>query len=159
LQYVIEYEILALIALVIVSLKYFYTKFFPSRQNQVFGLIFLVTMITLLLDLITAYTISYVFEIPFWINQVLNTLFYGIQILNPPLFFLYTLLLAGSIRIENSKKIRLIFLPSLIVLFILFFINPLTGFYFYVDPIKGYTYGILYYSFHLISFIYLAITF
>jgi EAL domain-containing protein (putative c-di-GMP-specific phosphodiesterase class I)/GGDEF domain-containing protein len=157
--YVIEYELLALIILVIVSLKYFYSKFFPSHQNQVFGLIILVTIITLFLDLVTAYTISNVFTLPFWINQVLNTLYYGIQILNPPLFLLYTLLLAGSIRLDNSTKLRLIFIPSLIILFILFFINPLTGIYFYIDPIHGYMYGILYYSFHLFAFIYLAVTF
>lgn len=156
--YVIEYELVALIALVIVSLKYFYSKFFPSHQNQVFGLIILVTFLTLLLDLITAYTISHVFELPYWVNQILNTLYFGIQMLNPPLFLLYTFLLAGRIRIENSIKIRLIFLPSFIVIFLLVFINPLTGVYFYIDSITGYTYGILYYSFHLVAFSYLLIT-
>lgn len=157
--YVIEYELLALIALVIVALKFFYTKYFPSHQNQVFGLIILVTVITLFLDIITAYTISHVFDMPFWINQLLNTLYYGIQTFNPPLFLIYTLLLAGSIRIEDSSTVKLIFLPSAIILFLLFFINPLTGMFFYIDPINGYSYGVWFYCLHLIAFLYLAITF
>jgi EAL domain-containing protein (putative c-di-GMP-specific phosphodiesterase class I)/GGDEF domain-containing protein len=118
-----------------------------------------VTLISLFLDLITAYTINAVFSIPFWINQVLNSLYYGIQTINPPLLLIYTLLLAGNLSFMQRKRIKLIFLPSFIVLFILFFINPLTGLYFYIDPIKGYTYGVWFYSLHFMALIYLSTTF
>lgn len=157
--YIIEYELLAFIALLIVAMKYFYTRYFPSHQNRIFGYIILVTLISLFLDLITAYTINAVFSIPFWINQILNTLYYGIQTINPPLLLIYTLLLAGNLSFMQRKRIKLIFLPSFVVLFILFFINPLTGLYFYIDPIKGYSYGIWFYSLHFMALIYLSTTF
>jgi len=157
--YIIEYELLAFIALLIVAMKYFYTRYFPSHQNRIFGYIILVTLISLFLDLITAYTINAVFSIPFWINQVLNTLYYGIQTINPPLLLIYTLLLAGNLSFMQQKRIKLIFLPTFVVLFILFFINPLTGLYFYIDPIKGYSYGIWFYSLHFMALIYLSTTF
>lgn len=157
--YIIEYELLAFIALLIVAMKYFYTRYFPSHQNRIFGYIILVTLISLFLDLITAYTINAVFSIPFWINQVLNTLYYGVQTINPPLLLIYTLLLAGNLSFMQQKRIKLIFLPTFVVLFILFFINPLTGLYFYIDPIKGYSYGVWFYSLHFMALIYLSTTF
>ncbi|HET6785557.1 MAG TPA: EAL domain-containing protein, partial [Erysipelotrichaceae bacterium] len=157
--YIIEYELLAFIALLIVAMKYFYTRYFPSHQNRIFGYIILVTLISLFLDLITAYTINAVFSIPFWINQLLNTLYYGVQTINPPLLLIYTLLLAGNLSFMQQKRIKLIFLPTFVVLFILFFINPLTGLYFYIDPIKGYSYGVWFYSLHFMALIYLSTTF
>lgn len=157
--YIIEYELLAFIALLIVAMKYFYTRYFPSHQNRIFGYIILVTLISLFLDLITAYTINVVFSIPFWINQLLNTLYYGVQTINPPLLLIYTLLLAGNLSFMQQKRIKLIFLPTFVVLFILFFINPLTGLYFYIDPIKGYSYGVWFYSLHFMALIYLSTTF
>lgn len=157
--YIIEYELLAFIALLIVATKFFCTRYFPSHQNRIFGYIILVTLISLFLDLLTAYTLSIAFSIPFWINQVLNTFYYGIQTINPPLLLIYTLLLAGNLSFMQQKRIKLIFLPSFFVLFILFFINPLTGLYFYIDPIKGYTYGVWFYSLHFMALLYLSITF
>jgi len=157
--YIIEYELLAFFALSIVAIKFFYARYFPSHQNRIFGYIILVTLLSLFLDLITAYTINVVFSIPFWINQVLNTLYYSVQTINPPLLLIYTLLLAGNLSFMQRKRIKLIFLPTFIVLFILLFINPLTGLYFYIDPIKGYTYGIWFYSLHFMALVYLLFTF
>jgi len=157
--YIIEYELLAFVALLIVAMKYFYTRYFPSHQNRIFGFIILVTLVSLFLDLITAYTINAVFSIPFWINQILNTLYYGVQTINPPLLLIYTLLLAGNLSFMQRNRIKLIFMPSFVVLFILFFINPLTGLYFYIDPIKGYSYGVWFYSLHFMALIYLSTTF
>ncbi len=156
--YVIEYEVVAFIALVAVSLKFFYSKYFPSHPNRVFGYIILVTLISLFLDLVTAFTLSMVLELPFWVNQVLNTLYYGSQTLNPPLFLIYTLLLSGNLHLLQSKRIWLIFLPTFIKLFLLFFVNPLTGIYFYIDPILGYVHGNWFYSMHVTAALYLIIT-
>ncbi len=157
--YIIEYELLAFVALLIVAMRYFYTRYFPSHQNRIFGYIILVTLVSLFLDLITAYTINAVFSIPFWINQILNTLYYGVQTINPPLLLIYTLLLAGNLSFMQRNRIKLIFMPSFVVLFILFFINPLTGLYFYIDPIRGYSYGVWFYSLHFMALIYLSTTF
>ena len=155
-HYVIEYELVAFFALVIVSLKYFYSKYFPSTQNRIFGYLLLVTLLTLLFDLITAFTLSYVDLIPIWMNQLLNTLYFGFQTINPAIFLIYILSLLG---IFKSNRLHLILLPAIVNLFLLFIINSFTGIFFRVSLLDGYSYGDLFYLLHIVAIIYLFISF
>lgn len=156
--YVIEYELVAFIALVIVSLKYFYSKYFPSQQNRIFGYLLLVTLLTLLFDLITAFTLSFYKIIPVWLNQILNVLYFSFQTINPPIFLVYVLSLLGQLSLLSSYKIKLIFVPAFVNL-ILLILNPLSNHFFNIDTINGYTYGYLFYVLHIVAIIYLLIIF
>lgn len=156
--YVIEYELVAFIALVIVSLKYFYSKYFPSQQNRIFGYLLLVTLLTLLFDLITAFTLSFYKIIPIWLNQILNVLYFSFQTINPPIFLVYVLSLLGQLSLLRSYKIKLIFVPAFVNL-ILLILNPLSNHFFNIDTINGYTYGYLFYVLHIVAIIYLLIIF
>lgn len=156
--YVIEYELVAFIALVIVSLKYFFSKYFPSTQNRIFGYLLLATLLTLLFDLITAFTLSYVDSFPFWLNQLLNTLYFSFQTINPPIFLIYILSLLGYLSILKSKRILLIFIPAIINLLLLFIINPFTELFFFINSIDGYSYGPWFYLLHIVALIYLLIS-
>lgn len=156
--YVIEYELVAFIALVIVSLKYFYSKYFPSQQNRIFGYLLLVTLLTLLFDLITAFTLSFYKIIPVWLNQILNVLYFSFQTINPPIFLVYVLSLLGQLSLLRSYKIKLIFVPAFVNL-ILLILNPLSNHFFNIDTINGYTYGYLFYVLHIVAIIYLLIIF
>jgi len=158
-HYVIEYELVAFIALVIVSLKYFFSKYFPSTQNRIFGYLLLATLLTLLFDLITAFTLSYVDLFPLWINQLLNTLYFSFQTINPPIFLIYILSLLGYLSLIKSKRIILIFIPAFINLLLLFIINPFTKLFFYINSIDGYSYGSWFYLLHIVALIYLLISF
>jgi len=157
-NYVIEYELVAFIALVIVSLKYFFSTYFPSTQNRIFGYLLLVTLLTLLFDIITAYTLSYVDSFPFWLNQLLNTLYFSFQTINPPIFLIYILSLLGYLSILKSKRILLIFIPAIINLLLLFIINPFTELFFFIHSIDGYSYGPWFYLLHIVALIYLLIS-
>ena len=156
--YVIEYEVVAFIALAFVTLKYFYSKHFPSQQNKIFGYLIVFSVMTLFLDLVTAFTISYASVVPIWINQVLNTLYFCIQTLNPPLFFLYTLSLTGKFNLLN-KKLRRFFIPSIIAIVLLIIYNPISGVFFSFDSINGYTYGPWFFALHITALLYLILTF
>lgn len=156
--YVIEYELVAFIALVIVSLKYFYSKYFPSQQNRIFGYLLLVTLLTLLFDLITAFTLSFYKIIPVWLNQILNVLYFSFQTINPPIFLVYVLSLLGQLSLLRSYKVKLIFVPAFVNL-ILLILNPLSNHFFKIDMINGYTYGYLFYILHIVAIIYLLIIF
>lgn len=154
--YVIEYELVAFIALVIVSLKYFYSKYFPSQQNRIFGYLILVTLLTLLFDLVTAFTLSFYKIVPIWLNQILNILYFSFQTINPPIFLIYVLSLLGQLSLLKSYKVKLIFIPALINL-ILLFLNPFTKHFFNIDFVYGYTYGYLFYVLHIVAIVYLLI--
>lgn len=154
--YVIEYELVAFIALVIVSLKYFYSKYFPSQQNRIFGYLILVTLLTLLFDLVTAFTLSFYKIVPIWLNQILNILYFSFQTINPPIFLIYVLSLLGQLSLLKSYKVKLIFIPALINL-ILLFLNPFTKHFFNIDLVYGYTYGYLFYVLHIVAIVYLLI--
>ena len=157
-NYVIEYELVAFIALVIVSLKYFFSTYFPSTQNRIFGYILLATLLTLLFDIITAYTLSYIDSFPFWLNQLLNTFYFSFQTINPPIFLIYILSLLGYLSILKSKRILLIFIPAIINLLLLFIINPFTELFFFINSIDGYSYGPWFYLLHIVALIYLLIS-
>lgn len=157
--YVIEYELVAFIALVIVSLKYFFSKYFPSTQNRIFGYLLFATLLTLFFDLITAFTLSYIDLFPLWLNQLLNTLYFSFQTINPFIFLVYILSLLGNLSLLKSKKIRLLLLPVFINLSLLFFINPFTNIFFSINSIDGYTYGPWFYLLHIVALIYLLISF
>lgn len=157
-NYVIEYELVAFIALVIVSLKYFFSTYFPSTQNRIFGYLLLATLLTLLFDIITAFTLSYVDSFPFWLNQLLNTLYFSFQTINPPIFLIYILSLLGYLSILKSKRILLIFIPAIINLLLLFIINPFTELFFFIHSIDGYSYGPWFYLLHIVALIYLLIS-
>lgn len=157
--YVIEYELVAFIALVIVSLKYFYSKYFPSQQNRIFGYILLVSLLTLFFDLLTAFTLSYTNLIPLWFNIFLNSLYFSFQTINPAIFVVYVLSLLGNLSFLKTKRLKLIFLPALINLFLLFVINPFTGIFFYFDLSSKYTHGSLFFILHIVALIYLLIGF
>jgi len=152
--YVIEYELVAFIALVIVSLKYFFSKYFPSQQNRIFGYLLLITLLTLLFDLITAFTLSFYEIFPIWMNQILNILYFSFQTINPPVFLIYVLSLLGQLSSLKSNRIKVIFIPALINL-VLLILNPLTNHFFKIDQVTGYSYGYLFYVLHIVAIIYL----
>src|SRR5450756_2452385 len=81
-SFIAEYEICALVFLAVAMLRFFAKRHFPSMQNRIFGAILWCTVADLSLDIISAYTIEFALLIPFWINYVVNTVFYLLQLLS-----------------------------------------------------------------------------
>ena len=58
-HYETQYEICALLFLVILTVRFFGVRQFPSRENRIFGIILNCAVADLVLDIIGAYTIHH----------------------------------------------------------------------------------------------------
>ncbi|MFA5341848.1 MAG: hypothetical protein WC332_08730, partial [Clostridia bacterium] len=156
-NYIIEYEICAIACVVVIFISFLRSHFFPSIQNRLFGTLLAFTIADLVLDVITAITIEHVLTLPFWLNYFLNTLFYSMQMIFPVIALFYVISISGKLWSMSIKKILLAISAGAFALIGLIFINPFTKVLFYIDPVKGYSYGPLFIFLHVISSVYLLI--
>lgn len=156
-NYIIEYEICAIICVIIIFISFLRSHFFPSMQNKLFGALLVFTICDLTLDVITAITIEHVLSLPFWLNYLLNTLFYSMQMVFPIIALFYIISLSGKLWSMSLKKILISIFAGAVALIAIIFINPFTGIIFYIDPVQGYLYGPFFKGLHVISTFYLLI--
>ena len=126
-------------------------------QNKLFGALLVFTICDLTLDVITAITIEHVLSLPFWLNYLLNTLFYSMQMVFPIIALFYIISLSGKLWSMSLKKILISIFAGAVALIAIIFINPFTGIIFYIDPVQGYLYGPFFKGLHVISTFYLLI--
>lgn len=156
-NYIIEYEIIAIVCVVWVLINFKRSHFFPSIQNRIFGYLLIFTIIDLSLDVITAIAIENALKLPFLLNYFLNTLFYSIQSLFPVIVLFYAIAISGKLWTLSLKRIFIAISPALVSLILLIVVNPFTSIIFYLDPVDGYVHASYFYLLHLISGTYLVI--
>ena len=156
--YILEYEISALLFLLIVMLRYFGTRRFPNQKNLLFTVILWVTAVDMTLDVVSSVIIDNVFRVPITVTYVVNATFYFLQILLPMLMTMYTLALAGRLRRKGALRQLPLYLPGAVMLLLLL-CNPLTRWFFYVDPARGYVHGSLFIYTYLVALFYMGATF
>lgn len=154
--YDISYEICALIFLSVVAVHFFSEYRFPSITNLIFKIILGATFFYTLLDIATAYTISYNDRFSFLLNLMLNQLFFMLLIFLAPLIYLFILSLTDKLTKKNRVFIGISFLPWL-ALFIIWVLNPIRGGFFTFDIYNDYIHGPFYYLIFIISAFYLCL--
>ncbi len=141
--YKIEFEIAALIILVIIMLFYFSKKNLPNLSNRIFGLLLINTFITSVLCIISCVSVSYPYSISLTINHFINVLYLISDNIGPFLFYEYVLTLTEYKQgIYGIRKIRLIL--SLIPFFISvmsIISSPVTKLAYYFDENRAYSQG------------------
>jgi EAL domain-containing protein (putative c-di-GMP-specific phosphodiesterase class I)/GGDEF domain-containing protein len=156
-RYVIEYEATALLFLSFVMFHYFQKRSIPSDSTRLFSVVFFMTAASLTTDIITAITIEYVFFLPFWVNYLLNTLFYTIQILLPVSMLIFVMSLAEIDTQKNLRRSYLLALPLAGFQIIALLLNPFTKAIFYIDPQIGYVHGQWFFAQYVVSGIYMLL--
>ena len=156
-KYIIEYEISALIFLVIVVYRFFSKKRFPNNQNKLFGIMMITAIIDIILDVVGSLTIENALYLPVWVNLVINTTFYCIQLLFPVFFLMYILLIIKPTALKNKAFYFLMIPYTILTLIIL--TNFYHGLIFYVDPILGYIHGPGFIYLYICSFFYITVSY
>ena len=103
-------EIALFLVLLLISFVYFSARRRPSALHRVYGMILLVTLLHLLLDGATIYTVNHLDTVPLLLNNLLHRLFIGTMVLVVYLFYLYIALLVQE---ETGKSQRFSLLASL----------------------------------------------
>ncbi len=137
-QYIIEYELCALLFLGVIGIQFFSKPRFPNKQNKLFGVILLCAAADLGLDVISAKTIEHAQSVPLWLNIAISEGYYFLQILLPALLMVYVITLAGCRSVK--RPFYLLCLPA-VVSEIILFTNPFTKVFFYFDASLKYARG------------------
>ncbi|MDD3142470.1 MAG: EAL domain-containing protein [Lachnospiraceae bacterium] len=136
-QYNVDFEIIALVFLLVISVHFFGKYKFPSMQNIFFGVIVICGIASITLDIITAYTIEHSYEIPELLNIMLNTAYYFMQLGLTAVTYLYVLCLTDLFQAKHWKWIAITLIPvGIFALAVLF--NPITKQFFYFDNLSYY---------------------
>ncbi|MEG1757176.1 MAG: EAL domain-containing protein [Oscillospiraceae bacterium] len=156
-QYIVDYNVCAFFFLIIISMHYFTRKQFPRKQNMFFSIFIIIGGADLILDIVTAYTISFSDTVPAGINIACNMLFYALQMILMPMLYLFVLCLTHNFLAKNKRKIALSLLPVLVCAVILA-VTPFTGAFFYIDTFGKPTHGSFFPVFYMASLFYFIAT-
>ena len=159
--YIIEYEVCALLFLVIVLIRFFSVRRFPSFQNKLFGVLLVCSAGDVLLDVVGSITIMRAATLPPYVNYLINTTFYALQFILLPLVLAYLVALAGLFYSWRRHILPLLMVPAAGCLLILAS-NIFTKWIFFVDTSSGtgiYTRGPLFNLLYYCSIYYLFLIF
>lgn len=135
--YHVEYELCALLFLFLVTRRFFSMRRFPSRSNNLFGTILICALADVALDIIGSCIVMHSGVFPDWINYMVNTVFYGLQIAFPALMLTYIVYTSG--RTYRTNRSLLLWLAPACILFCLLLTNVFTHFFFYLVPTEDAT--------------------
>lgn len=153
--YNIYFEASAIAYLIVLNLyiRIQYTAESPS--NKYFRRLAMDMLLAVVLDVVTAVTISYYQFVPLWLNIVLNEIYFLADILLEYYFVIYCICATRG-RIDKPYIMQAA--HSVVTFFVLFlFANIFTGWVFYFDE-NGYQHGPVYLIVHIVPIAVIIIT-
>ncbi len=138
--YVVHYELCTIFFMLILLVVSAIKRNFGDYQSRIFRIYLIVTLVDLILDVVTCYTVHYYKIIPLWINYLLNTVFLVLQLSIPTLFTVYLHYNTSDFRDVTKRLLWAVFVSPAIGL-VLLLSNVWTGLIFYFDE-NGYQHGV-----------------
>lgn len=157
-NYVYQIEFTSLIFLLIVSGNFFFRKKFPTPVSKLFFVSLIVAMVDITLNLIGAFLIAKIDEVPAIYNMIINGTFYICQIAIPILLVSFVIYSAG--RNFKEKRLLSLLIPAIISV-ILLLLNPIHNLFFSIENEGGansYVHGPLFSILYVNSALYLVLT-
>ena len=135
-------EITSLFFLVVIYIFYQIQYKNKNVLNVQFKVLMIMVFFMVALDVASAITLDHFKEIPIWVNTILNALDFQFVAISAFYFLRYVVILST----KTKEKPALAFNKKLIIVYLISQIaNVFGGFYFKIDPVKGYIHGQLYY--------------
>jgi len=157
-DYIISYELCAIIFLFMVIMHFFSGYKLPAPQNISFRILLLTVLFFNLLDIITAYTISYSDTVPVILNETLLQIFFLTELALGPLLYIFVLsLTTDNFAKKNKHAIIISFIPYLLSI-VIWALNPAFDFLFYFDDNNVYHHGMLIAIMYICGFVYLMLS-
>ncbi|MCQ2586220.1 MAG: EAL domain-containing protein [Treponema sp.] len=133
LAYNIFFDIAAILNLIIVLFAYLIHKKLPEPKNKMFMHLCVMTLVSAVVDTVSALELSGVFNAPVYGVWIINLLYYFCVCGIPFLFSVYTLTLAEEYDRLQEKKLKLLILIPAIIEFVSILITPFNGFVFEIS--------------------------
>lgn len=138
--WIIDFDVVAEVLIVVVLAIYFLQDQFPNRSNKLFLVCALVTLVSAFSDIITAYTNSGVLLVPIWMNYILNMVYYLSFNSIPIVVYMY----AANRTTDNTIRTwsKAVIATAFSIEWLLILTTPVTHLLFYFEQ-GVYTHGIL----------------
>ena len=124
-EYNLSYDIISLIVLIIVGIKFFSQKQFPVLSNRLYGQVILFGIANIILDILGSIFVMNVVSVPVWINIAVNSMYYISLLLVPSALTLYIVALISNKKTVKKQSLNMCIIPSYIALVIFFVGLPL----------------------------------
>lgn len=133
----IRMEIACFFVIMIMSIIYFSAKRKSTKIHTTFSLIMILSMVHLIFDAATVYTVNHMEVVPEWVNEGLHRLFIGTMVILFYLFYRYIVLMIEE-ETEKKQKFSWLFSSILIMAIIGTVVLPI----YYMETDRGnYSYG------------------
>lgn len=150
-DYIIHYDLAAVLICIIVGILFYSKKYYSSKTNRLFIAIGALILIASVSDVITVYTLAHIDTVPLWLNYLINDVYF----LSFNCIYIVYLIYIRMITEKKSKRSDRIFFTvlSLIFAYLVFVIasTPWTGFVFYFEDGK-YLHGPLHITLYMVAF-------
>ncbi len=157
-DWIIEFDICALLITALLLWVIHRRKDLPSMRNYTFRILLTLTLVAAIFDLASIYAIEHVTEIPLWLNYVIQ-LMYAIPFTSIPMvYYLYVISLTIQNRIITKSRIALIVVPYAIEVFFIL-TTPFTHWHLYFNDALQYCHGWAVYVTYALSFFYILLCF
>lgn len=151
------YEIASLVFLALICVSFFRRRRLPSATHGLFSYVLLFGLADIALDIAGSLMVENAATVPSALLQIVNTLFYALQISFPLVLAVYVLLLTGYPRKKRKRTFSLFAIPSTLFLLALL-TNPDTRLFFYVDEHGIYQRGVAFLPLLICAGFYLLLT-
>ncbi len=149
-------EICAFGFLLMITIFFFVKEKLFTTQSVFYAVFLVITLLSLALDVATAYTISYSRYILLTTNMVLNTLLFTSTLLSSVVFFLFVIALSGGIwKLQRMKVLFVILLLPFVAGIASIIVNYRTGIIFYFDRYRIYHHGPYYFKYCMLGLFYI----
>ena len=143
-MYDLSNNLVGFIFLVILTGYFLYRPIFPNLSNKYYRLILIVSVLSIGLNTIAAYTINYSSNYPIQLNYALNTLFFFFNWTLPFLFYQYAIVLIKN-KHYFKNKFHTFIIVYYVIQSIIILSTPFTHFVLYFDSNLTYQHGTLFF--------------
>lgn len=158
-DYVVSYDVAALILIVIFSVFFFTRRRYNSLQMKVYEQLLILAGASVALDLLSVILLVFRNDIPVTINYIVNILYFLTAGILALVFCAYSMNATNSLNILLNNSTLLIFFELPYILYALAIITtPFTKFVFYFDENNNYCQGALSYVLLIMIALYLVLS-
>lgn len=148
-------EICAFAFLLMVTVYYLIKENLFTSQSILYSTMLILTLLTLALDIATAYTITYSSVLPIALNILLNNLLFFFELASAVVFFMFTIALTDGLqRVRRTPFMYQILAIPLLISIVLIILNFNSGMLFYFDSNMVYHRGPSFIYFCIFSMFY-----
>ncbi len=155
-NYIIHYDIAAIIVTVVIGIHFYMKKNISTIQNRIFKLLLIVELAASLLDLVTVYTMKHPPTAARFTHYALNMVYLALFNLTPVVYFTYILKVIKKTA-STSRKEKFLMIAPISICELLIMTTPLHGLVFHMNQSGEYVHGVLFWLLYAASLYYVAL--